>query len=96
MEEAISYGGCGVVVGEMVRLPMVVSRRLQLVAERTGTIALVVHRWRRETEANDFDQPTAANTRWRVSVLPSEELSVPGLGRPRWMLELLISSAGEC
>ncbi|KXG84173.1 ImuA family protein [Agrobacterium bohemicum] len=96
MEEALSYGGCGAVVGEMVRLPMVVSRRLQLVAERTGTIALAVRRWRRQTEANDFGQPTASTTRWRVSVLPSEELPVPGVGRPRWFLELMRSRAGEC
>jgi protein ImuA len=96
MEEAISYGGCGAVVGEMVRLPMVVSRRLQLVAEKTGTIALAVRRWRRQTEANDFGQPTASTTRWRVSVLPSESLPVPGIGRPRWFLELMRSRAGEC
>ncbi|MGO6949589.1 ImuA family protein [Rhizobium johnstonii] len=96
MEEAISFGGCGAVVGEMVRLPMVVSRRHQLVAERTGTIALAVRRWRRQTEANDFGQPTASTTRWRVSVLPSEDLPVPGIGRPRWCLELMRSRAGEC
>ncbi|MCC2610841.1 ImuA family protein [Neorhizobium petrolearium] len=96
MEEALSFGGCGAVVGEMVRLPMVVSRRLQLVAERTGTIALAVRRWRRQTEANDFGQPTASTTRWRVSVMPSEELPVPGVGRPRWLLELMRSRAGEC
>lgn len=96
MEEALSYGGLGAVVGEMVRLPMVVSRRLQLVAERTGTIALAVRRWRRQTEANDFGQPTASTTRWRLSVLPSEELPVSGIGRPRWFLELMRSRAGEC
>ncbi len=96
MEEALSYGGLGAVVGEMVRLPMVTSRRLQLVAERTGTMALVVRRWRRQTEANDFGQPTAATTRWRVSVMPSEDLPVPGIGRARWFLELLRSRAGEC
>lgn len=96
MEEALSFGGCGAVVGEMVRLPMVVSRRLQLVAERTGTIALAVRRWRRQTEANDFGQPTASTTRWRVSVLPSEDLPVPGIGRPRWLLELIRSRAGSC
>ncbi|MGF9565101.1 ImuA family protein [Neorhizobium sp. BT27B] len=96
MEEALAFGGLGAVVGEMVRLPMVTSRRLQLVAERTGTMALVVRRWRRQTEANDFGQPTAATTRWRVSVVPSEELPVPGIGRPRWFLELLRSRAGEC
>lgn len=96
MEEALSFGGCGAVVGEMVRLPMVVSRRLQLVAERTGTIALAVRRWRRQSEANDFGQPTASTTRWRISVMPSEELPVPGIGRARWLLELMRSRAGEC
>ncbi|MDP9759360.1 hypothetical protein QE433_002172 [Agrobacterium tumefaciens] len=73
MEEGLSFGGLGAVVGELVRLPMVGSRRLQLAAERTGTMALAVRRWRRQTEANDFGQPTASTTRWRVSVMPSDE-----------------------
>lgn len=96
MEEGLDYGGLGAVVGELVRLPMTASRRLQLAAERTGTIALVVRRWRRQTEASDFGQPTAATSRWRVSVLPSEELPAPGVGRPRWLLELIRVKAGEC
>ncbi|MBB3317612.1 MULTISPECIES: ImuA family protein [unclassified Rhizobium] len=96
MEEALGYGGLGAVIGELVRLPMVASRRLQLAAERTGTMGIVVRRWRRQTEANDFGQPTASVTRWRVSVLPSAELPVPGVGRPRWLLELMRSRAGEC
>ncbi len=96
MEEGLSFGGLGAVVGELVRLPMVSSRRLQLAAERTGTMALAVRRWRRQTEANDFGQPTASTTRWRVSVMPSEELPVPGVGRPQWFLELMRVKAGEC
>lgn len=96
MEEGLSFGGLGAVVGEVVRLPMTASRRLQLVAEKTGTMGLVVRRWRRQTEASDFGQPTASTTRWRVSVLPSEELPVPGVGRPRWLLELMRVKAGEC
>ncbi|MGZ2487763.1 protein ImuA [Rhizobium pisi] len=96
MEEALAFGGLGAVVGEIGRLPMTASRRLQLAAEKTGTMALAVRRWRRQTEANDFGQPTASTTRWRVSVRPSEELPVPGVGRPRWFLELMRSRAGEC
>ncbi|KQZ91772.1 damage-inducible mutagenesis protein [Rhizobium sp. Root564] len=96
MEEGLSFGGLGAVIGEIVRLPMVSSRRLQLAAERTGTMALAVRRWRRQTEANDFGQPTAATTRWRVSVMPSEELPVPGVGRAQWFLELMRVKAGEC
>lgn len=96
MEEGLSFGGLGAVVGELVRLPMVSSRRLQLAAERTGTMALAVRRWRRQTEANDYGQPTASTTRWRVSVMPSEQLPVPGVGRARWLLELMRVKAGEC
>ena len=96
MEEALSFGGLGAVVGEVVRLPMLASRRLQLAAEKKGSLALVVRRWRRQTEANDFGQPTASTTRWRVSVLPSQDLPVPGVGRARWLLELMRSRAGEC
>ncbi|QFY60432.1 damage-inducible mutagenesis protein [Rhizobium grahamii] len=96
MEEALSFGGLGAVVAELVRLPMTASRRLQLAAEKTGTMGLVVRRWRRQTEASDFGQPTASSTRWRVSVLPSEALPVPGVGRARWLLELMRVKAGEC
>lgn len=96
MEEGLSYGGLGAVVGEIVRLPMATSRRLQLAAEKTGTLGLAVRRWRRQSEANDYGQPTASTTRWRVSVLPSEELPVPGIGRARWLLELMRVKAGEC
>lgn len=96
MEEALSFGGLGAVVAELVRLPMTASRRLQLAAEKTGAMGLVVRRWRRQTEASDFGQPTASSTRWRVSVLPSEELPVPGVGRGRWFLELMRVKAGEC
>lgn len=96
MEEGLSFGGLGAVVGEVVRLPMVASRRLQLAAEKTGTMALIVRRWRRQTEASDFGQPTAATTRWRVSVMPSVELPVAGVGRPQWLLELIRVKAGEC
>ena len=54
-----------------------------------------MRRWRRQTEAADFGQPTAAVTRWRVSALPSTPLPVPGVGRARWLLELIRCRAGE-
>jgi len=40
-------------------------------------------------------QPTAATTRWRVSVLPSTPLPVPGIGRARWGLELVRCRGGR-
>lgn len=95
MEEGLSFGGLAAVVGELVRLPMTASRRLQLAAEKTGTMGLVVRRWRRQTEASDFGNPTASTTRWRISVLPSDPLPTAGVGRARWLAELMRVKAGE-
>ncbi len=94
-EEGLRHGGLGAVVAEVARLPMTASRRLQLAAESSGIIGIALRRWRRQTEASDFGQPTAATTRWRVSALPSTALPVPGVGRPRWLVELLRCRAGE-
>jgi protein ImuA len=94
-EEGLRYAGLGAVVGEVARLSMTASRRLQLAAESSSAIGLAVRRWRRQTEAADFGQPTAAVTRWRVSALPSSPLPVPGVGRARWRLELIRCRAGE-
>ncbi|MGD9844744.1 MAG: ImuA family protein [Variibacter sp.] len=94
-EEGLRHPGLGAAVGEVARLSMTASRRLQLAAESSGGIGLAVRRWRRQTEAADFGMPTAATTRWRVSALPSAPLPVPGVGRPRWLLELIRSRAGE-
>lgn len=94
-EEALRFGGLGAVVAEVVRLPMVTSRRLQLAAEGSGTIGFALRRWRRQAEASDFGLPTAAASRWRISVLPSVPLPVPGVGRARWLAELIRVRAGE-
>jgi protein ImuA len=94
-EEALRHGGLGAVVGEVSRLSMTASRRLQLSAEDTGTLAIAVRRWRRQAEAADFGQPTASNTRWRITALPSSPLPSAGVGRARWMVELLRCKAGE-
>jgi protein ImuA len=74
---------------------MTASRRLQLAAECSGVIGLALRRWQRQAQAAEFRQPTAATTRWRVSVLPSTPLPVPGVGRARWRLELLRCRRGE-
>jgi protein ImuA len=94
-EEGLRHGGLGAVVAEVARLSLTASRRLQLAAESSGTIGIAIRRWRRPTEAADFGQPTASVTHWRVSVLPATPLPVPGVGRPRWQLELIRCRAGE-
>jgi protein ImuA len=93
-EEALRHAKLGAVVAEIARLSMIASRRLQLAAEGSGAIGLALRRWRRQAEAADFGLPTAATTHWRVSVLPSTPLPVPGIGRARWGLELIRCRGG--
>lgn len=92
-EDGLRHGGLGAVVAETARLSLNASRRLQLAAEGTGTLGLALRR-RRAKDA-DFGQPTAARTRWRISVLPSTPLPVEGVGRARWRVELLRCRGGE-
>ncbi|QUS35570.1 ImuA family protein [Falsirhodobacter algicola] len=95
MEEGLRHGGLACVVADVARLSMTASRRLHLAAKGSGTTGIALRRWRRQAEASDFGQPTAAMTRWRVSALPSAPLPVQGVGRARWMVELLRARAGE-
>ncbi len=94
-EEGLRHGGLGGVVAEVAKLTMTNSRRLQLAAETSGGLGIALRRWRRQADAADFGQPTAAATRWRVSALPSAPLPVAGIGRPRWQVELIRCRAGE-
>ncbi len=96
MEEGLRHGGPGAVVGELARLPMVASRRLHLAAREGGTPCIALRRWYRPADARDLGQPTAAMTRWRVTSVPSSPLPVPGVGRSRWLVELIRARAGEC
>jgi protein ImuA len=95
-EEGLRHGGVACVVAEVARLSMQTSRRLQLAAETSGAVGIAIRRWTRGSDAADFGQPTAARTRWRVTALPSSPLPTPGVGRARWMLELIRCRAGEC
>ncbi len=94
-EESLRCRGVGAVIGELARLPMTASRRLQLAAEASGVLVIAIRRWRRHADVSDFGHPTAAVTRWRISVLPSQPLPVPGIGRARWYVELLRCRAAE-
>ena len=88
-EEGVRCPGLAGVVGEIGRLSLTASRRLQLAAEATGVAALVLRRWHGEQSVGGAGEPSAATTRWRVTALPSSPLTTPGLGRPRWQVELL-------
>jgi len=100
MEEGLRHGGLASVVGEVAgRLSLVASRRLQLAAEQTGVLAIVLRRGR-GAEGASSTEPTAAMTRWLVTPLPSPPVlehapTTPGLGRAHWRLDLLRCRGGE-
>ncbi len=100
MEEGLRHGGLASVVGEVAgRLSLVASRRLQLAAEQTGILAVVLRRGR-GTDGTALAEPTAAMTRWLVTPLPSSPVlehapATPGLGRAHWRLDLLRCRGGE-
>jgi protein ImuA len=94
MEEGLRHGGLAAVVGEVSRVSMAATRRLQLVAEEGGATALLLRR-RRKSAEDPFGLPSAAVTRWRIACIPSEPLPVPGVGRPRWRVTLARQRGGE-
>ena len=85
MEEGLRHRGLAGVVGELTRMALTPSRRLQLAAEGSGVTALVVHRLCAGEAAEP--EPSAARTRWRVAPAPSEGTN-RRMGRPRWRLDL--------
>ncbi|AWM86996.1 ImuA family protein [Microvirga sp. 17 mud 1-3] len=95
VEEGLHARGLAAVVGEVTRLGLTASRRLQLAAEGSGVTALVIRRWWSVAEKDLVSLPTAAMTRWRIAPTPSESLPVPGLGRERWQVELLRARGAE-
>ena len=90
MEEGVRCPGLADVVSEIGPLGLTASRRLQLAAEATGVVALMLRRWRgARSQGRVKEQGSVAATRWRVTALPSTPLTTPGLGRPRWQVQLL-------
>ncbi len=98
MEEALRHPGLAGVVGEVGRLGLTASRRLQLAAEGSGVTAFALRRFRRAADPA-LAEPNAATTRWRVAALPSpppmpHAPQVPGLARARWRLDLVRCRGG--
>lgn len=82
MEAGLRDGEFSAVIGEMQRLSLSSSRRLQLAAEESATPCFVLRHLRPDAELADFEtDPSAALTKWRISVLPP--MPVPTLVRDR-------------
>ena len=89
MEEGLRSRALAAVVGEVEALSTPASRRLQLAAESAGVTGFVLHRSAGQAPAS------AAVTRWRIAALPSMPvMAEPGIGRPRWRVELLRCRGG--
>jgi protein ImuA len=95
MEEGLRHSSLAAVVGEVVRLPLTASRRLQLAAGESGVAAFVIRRWHNAAQRDLANEPTSAVTRWRVSPSPLEPGRFVGLPRARWRLELFRVRGGE-
>lgn len=92
MEEALRHAELAGVVGEVEKLGLTASRRLQLAAESSGVPGFALRRTYGQALT---DEPNAAVTRWRVAALPSppplaHAPGVPGLGRALWQLDLVL------
>ena len=100
IEEALRHVGLAAVVGEISgKIGLTESRHLQLAAEASGGLGLLLRRPRRLNQ-DHTEEPTAARTRWRVTAVPSGPALpwspvTPGLARARWRLDLLSCRGGD-
>ena len=94
IEDAVRDGTPSAVVGEIGKMSMVATRRLQLVAA-DADIPILLLRRRRQRDQDPLAEPSTAWTRWRIASAPSERLGVAGVGRARWSVELARQRGGE-
>ena len=84
MEEALKCKGLSAVIGEMQELNFTASRRLQLAVEQSKVTGFILRRNPRSINT------TACITRWQITSAQSELMDdLPGVGFPRWNVELL-------
>jgi protein ImuA len=93
MEEGLRHPVLACVIGEVGRIALTASRRLQLAAEKSGVTAFVLRTPQRKPVEASAEPLTAAG-RWQITVLPSAPHEIPEAGRARWQLELLQSRGG--
>jgi protein ImuA len=90
MEEALQCKGLAAVVGECRDIDITASRRLQLAVEQSRVTGFILRHQLRH------NNPIACVARWKVTPLPSVlEEGLPGVGFPRWEVELLKVRNGQ-
>lgn len=91
LEDALSTLGVAAAVGEAAAPELKIGRRLQLASEKRGSFGVLLHRrpyggpaGRARTVSG-----SSAFSRWRIGSAPSQPPpDTPGLGPPRWQVEL--------
>jgi protein ImuA len=90
MDEALKCGALTSVVGEIKKISFMESRRLQLAVEKSNVTGFIVR-----ANAKNLTT-TACVSRWKISSLPSElHDGLPGVGYPKWKVELLRIRNGQ-
>jgi protein ImuA len=84
MEEALKCNRLTAVLGELKEISFTESRKLQLAVEQSRVTGFILRHKPRSLNT------IACVSRWRITSLPSEsEDGMPGVGFPRWNVELL-------
>jgi protein ImuA len=83
MEEALKCDSVSAVIGEIKELSFMNSRRLQLAVEQSGVTGFTIRNNPRNLNT------TACVTRWKITSLRGEQHDMPGVGFPKWNVELL-------
>ena len=84
MEEALKCSALTSVIGEMKEINFTESRRLQLAVEQSQVTGFLLRK-----NVGKLNT-TACLSRWKITTLPSESIDgLPGIGFPRWKVELL-------
>lgn len=83
MGEALKCEGLAAVIADTPEVTFTASRRFQLAVEQSRVTGFIIR-------CNPRNLATACVTRWKISPLPSVSVDgLPGVGFPRWNVELL-------
>lgn len=82
IEEALKTDSISAVIGDIQEISFLESRRLQLAVEQSKVTGFLLRR-------NPKNLATACVTRWRIKSMPTEKKAIPGIGFPKWNVELL-------
>lgn len=93
-EDALRDGSLACVIAEVKAADQTATRRLQLAASDSQT-PMLLYRRHRIRDRCPLSGLSSAMTRWRIGCVPSARLPHPGVGRPRWSVELVRQRNGN-